>query len=463
MTSYTMRGPEADVTATGRSRGEARLRFCMVTTFYPPYNFGGDGIGIQRLSTALVRRGHHVTVLQDIDPYLMLNDGRNPTQEPDDEGVEVIRLRSRLGRLSPLLTHQTGHPVVHGRTIRRTLEQGDYDVINYHNISLVGGPGVLSAGRGLKVMMAHEHWLVCAAHVLWRHDREPCTGRECTRCVLRYRRPPQPWRYTGLLERQLEHIDLFIAMSEFSRDKHREFGFRHRMEVLPYFLPAGEAADAGPGPGAAAAPAVESGAPPEAARAGAGAPHERPYFLFVGRLERIKGVEDVIEAFRQYRAADLLIAGAGTHEAALRAQAAGLDHVRFLGRLGPAELAAAYGGALALIVPSVGFETFGIIIIEAFRQALPVIARRIGPFPEIVERARGGVLFSTPAELAVALAELQAKPDYRAQLAASGRAAFLQHWSEDVVVPRYLDLLRGAAARSPHARANRLLSNEVVS
>ncbi|HEX6135371.1 MAG TPA: glycosyltransferase family 4 protein [Longimicrobiales bacterium] len=430
--------PTADAVGAG---GERPLRFCMITTFYPPYNFGGDGIGIQRLSQALVRRGHHVTVVHDADSFVMLNGGE-PTAPAPADGVEVIGLRSRFGRLASLLTHQTGRPVVHGATIRRILEAGDYDVVNFHNISLVGGPGLLQAGAGLKVMMAHEHWLICPTHVLWRHDREPCSGRECTRCVLSYRRPPQLWRYTGYLERQLEHVDLFIAMSEFSRAKHREFGFPREMAVLPYFLPG----DGGSDPMVAA----ES-------------PHARPYFLFVGRLERIKGLEDVIEAFRAYRDADLLVAGSGTHEAELRRQAAGLENVKFLGRLDAARLAEVYRHAIALVVPSAGYETFGIILIESFRAATPVIARRLGPFPEIVERAGAGELFSTQAELIDALARLQQDTAYRARLAANGRAAFFEHWSEDVVVPRYLELLRDAAERSGRVQTARLLSNGVTS
>ncbi|HEX6309665.1 MAG TPA: glycosyltransferase family 4 protein [Longimicrobiales bacterium] len=445
MSTVTARGSGAAVGA-GRaaepeeSRSERPLRFCMVTTFYPPYNFGGDGIGIQRLSQALVRRGHHVTVIHDADSFLMLNGGREPAGVPDD-GVEVIGLRSRFGRLTSLLTHQLGRPVVHGAEIRRIIDEGRFDVVNFHNISLVGGPGVLSAGSGLKVMMAHEHWLICASHVLWRHDREPCTGRECTRCVLSYRRPPQLWRYTGYLERQLEHVDLFIAMSEFSRAKHREFGFPRDMEVLPYFLP-GDAADV-------------AGAPER--------PQERPYFLFVGRLERIKGLEDVIEAFRSYPDADLLVAGSGTHEAVLRGLAEGMDNVKFLGRLDAGRLATYYRHAIALVVPSVGFETFGIILIEAFRSSTPVIARRLGPFPEIVERAGAGELFGTGAELLAALHRLQHDAEHRARLAASGRSAFFAHWSEQVVVPRYLELLRTAAERSGRHETAGLLSNGVRS
>ena len=46
------------------------LRFCMVTTFYPPHSFGGDAIAVQRLARALVRRGHEVSVVSDRDARL---------------------------------------------------------------------------------------------------------------------------------------------------------------------------------------------------------------------------------------------------------------------------------------------------------------------------------------------------------------------------------------------------------
>ena len=55
--------------------------------------------------------------------------------------------------------------------------------------------------------------------------------------MLSYRRPPQLWRYTGAVGRAARHVDAFIAMSEFSRAKHAEFGFEPEMEVVPYFLP----------------------------------------------------------------------------------------------------------------------------------------------------------------------------------------------------------------------------------
>ena len=421
------------------------LRFLMVTTFYPPYNFGGDGIGIQRLSRGLVKRGHQVTVLHDADAYNLLNPGTDPDAPAldDDQGVEVIRLKGRVPMLSSLLTQQLGRPVVKGRRIHEVIDSGHYDVVNFHNISLVGGPGLLSyAGDAVSLYMAHEHWLVCPMHVLWRHGKELCTGRECLRCTLSYRRPPQLWRYTGYLEREIERVDAVIAMSRFSRDKHREFGFTREMEVLPYFLPD-----------------PEQGGPPVVAGA---SPHPRPYFFFAGRLERIKGLDDVIPVFRDFPDADLVIAGDGTHGAQLRALAQGMPNVKFLGRIAPDDLRQYYQHAVALVVPSECFETFGIVLIESFRQGTPVIARRLGPFPEIVEQSGGGELFSSRDELLQAMRRMQEDPHYRARLSASGYAAYVNRWSERVVVPQYLEIVRRAAARRGHMRVADALATEEV-
>jgi glycosyltransferase involved in cell wall biosynthesis len=418
------------------------LRIAMLTTFYPPFSFGGDAIGIERLSHGLVRRGHHVTVIHDEDAFHSLAPGRAPQAAPPPPGLEVVGLRSRHGLVSNLLTHQFGRPLVHGRRIAELLRNGAFDVVNFHNVSLIGGPGLLKYGSGVKLLMAHEHWLVCPTHVLWRHQRERCDGRECLKCVVNYGRPPQLWRYTGYLERELRHVDAFIAMSEFSRAKHREFGFKREMEVLPYFLPdlpADAAADAPTSP------------PMNAAQT----PLARPYFLFVGRLERIKGLDDVIPLFVEGGAggveggdaADLVIAGEGDHAPALHALARGSPRVKFLGRVAVDALAPWYRNALALIVPSVCFETFGIVLIEAFRQRLPVVARRLGPFPEIVETAQAGELFETREELAGALRRLRSDPALRARYGEAGFAAWRNHWSEAAVVPRYLDLVRRVAER----------------
>lgn len=410
-------------------------RFCFVTTFYPPFNFGGDGIGVQRLARGLARRGHAVTVVHDADAYDVLAPGPPPAAAPPDPyGVKVVTLRSRLPLLSTLLTQQTGYPVVNRSRLRRLVDEGEFDVILFNNVSLIGGPGVLAYGQAanvVKLYIAHEHWLVCPTHVLWRHGRERCDQRECLRCQLHHRRPPQLWRHTGLLDRSLAHVDAFVAMSEFSRRKHQEFGFAREMIVLPYFVPDDDRPLAG-----------EHGE----------RPHLRPYFLFVGRLEAIKGLDDVIPMFRRCPEADLLIAGDGTHGATLRGLAGDAANVRFLGRLDRADLARYYRHALALIVPSVCYETFGVIVLEAFSYGTPVLARRVGPLPEIVAQSGGGELFDNPEDLLAAMRRLLSDETARRKLGEAGAAALERLWSERAVVPRYLEVVREIAARKGLAR-----------
>jgi glycosyltransferase involved in cell wall biosynthesis len=403
------------------------LKIAMLTTFYPPHNFGGDGIGIQRLSRGLARVGCDVTVVHDTDAWRVLATGDEPEPGTEPAGIDVVRLKSRAPLVATLLTQQLGRPVVNGGRIGELLDRGDFDVINFHNISLIGGPGIWKYGRGLKLQMAHEHWLICPMHVLWRNGRERCDERRCLRCTLAHKRPPQLWRWTGHLERAARQIDVFIAMSEFSRRKHAEFGFTREMEVLPYFLPDDDEER----------PLPDSG--PSA--------HDCPFFLFVGRLERIKGVDEIILAFRQIEGADLLVAGDGEYGPTLRALAAGDPRIHFLGRVNHDQLSRYYREALAVVVPSVCFETFGIILIEAFRQGTPVIARRLGPFPEIVEAAAAGDLFENEQELLAALRRFIDDGARRRRLGECGRRAFRRYWCESVVVPRYLDIVARAAQR----------------
>lgn len=410
------------------------LRILMFTTFYPPYSFGGDAIGVQRMARALAARGHEVTVIHDEDSYLIL--GGKPSPEGAADGVRRVGLRAGNGFVANLLTQQTGRPVVHAARIRQIIDDGRFDILWYNNTSLVGGPGLLALGQGFKVYEAHEHWLVCPTHVLWRHGRELCDSRQCLKCVISYHRPPQLWRYTGLMGRMLDKTDLIIAKSEFSRAKHREFGLKQDMEVLPYFLPDLALAEVAPYAG-----------------------HPRPYFLFVGRLEKIKGLQDVFPAMDRYPDADLLILGDGDYGAELKALAAGNPRIQFLGRKSPDELNAYYLGALGLIVPSVCYETFGIILIESFRLGTPVIARRLGPFPEIVETSGGGLLFETEDELIAAMRAMQSDAPRRAAMAAKARLAFEDRWHENRVMAAYgASFAKAAHRKGDHSLAKALES-----
>ena len=396
----------------------APLRFAMVTTFYPPYNFGGDGQYVRRLTHALAARGHSVDVIHDIDVYTVLSGAKKPPPLEEPPGVTLHGLRSAIPALSVLATQQLGHPIAHGGTIRRILERG-FDVIHFHNVSLVGGPGVLAYGEAVKLYTTHEHWLVCPMHILWRHNRELCTGKQCTRCSIAHRRPPALWRMTDLLARKVRHVDAFLSLSRSCADNHRRFGFERAMRVTPSFLPDRETGD-----DKQAAPEQEA----------------PPYFLAVGRLERIKGLQDVIPLFDSTVPAELWIVGEGSYERELRKLAAGRASVKFLGRRTPGELRGLYRGAVATMAASVCYEVFPMVVLESFREATPVIARRLGPFPEIIEESNGGLLFETAADLRSAIGALLDK-NTRDRMGAEAQASFRSRWSERVAIDAYLRLI----------------------
>lgn len=405
------------------------LRVAVVTTFYPPCNFGGDGNYIRNFVHSLARRGCEVEVIYDADAWSVGTSALRPPPLPapiaQPAGVKVHQLQSRWPLASTLLTHQTGRPIVQHSAIEAILATG-FDVIHFHNISLIGGPGVLALGEGIKLYTVHDHWLICQNHILWRHNRELCDRRECFRCSMAFRRPPQPWRQTSLLENELAHVDEVIALSQSVADRHREFGLTRDMVRMASFLPDAEA-------NPSTAPSTPS--------------HSRPYFLFVGRLQTFKGLQDVIPCFDDDSPADLLVAGSGEYEAELREMAKGRRTITFLGQVGPEKLAGLYRDAIALIAPSLCYEVFPMVALEAFREATPIIARNLGPYPQIIQESQAGLLFDDEAGLREAIATLEGDAALRNRLGASGQEALAQRWTESTAIDEWLALVRSIAAR----------------
>jgi glycosyltransferase involved in cell wall biosynthesis len=290
-------------------------------------------------------------------------------------------------------------------------------------------------GEGLRLYTLHEQWLVCPTHVLLKYRRRICERPTCWRCTLTYRRPPQLWRSTGLLERGIAALDALIAPSATTARLHERFRPLVRIEQIPHFVP-----DAGAASG-------DDGA--------------EPYFLYVGRLEAIKGVDLLIESFRRRPEARLLIAGAGGVESALRRQARGLDNVRFLGWLDAEQLDGLYRGARAVIVPSRGYEAFPLVALEAFVRARPAIVHRFGALEELARESGGALTYSSPAELDAAIERLARERDLADRLGTNARQAYLERWTADAHLRRYLGLIGELRTKVP-AKSGRTLRRRPV-
>mgnify|MGYP001399062314 CR=1 FL=1 len=406
------------------------LRFCMLTTFYPPHSFGGDGMFVYRLSNLLAERGHVVDVVHCLDAYYA-QQAKEPVGDwPNHPRITLHSLKSKAGILSPLLTQQLGIPGLKATKIKRILDEGRFDVIHYHNVSAVGGPKVLEYGRAIKLYTTHEYWLVCPTHVLFKFNQEACMKPSCLRCQLSYRRPPQLWRWTGMMDRALKHIDALISPSQFTADAHKHVGLKVEKTVIPMFVPKG--------PAEKKDGESLSTFQPDA---------QHPYLLYVGRLEKLKGLQEVIPFFAQQNHVDLLVAGAGHYEAALKRLAHGSRRIRFLGALPFERLRQLYAHAVAVIVPSLCYETFGLVVAEAFSFKTPVIARDIGALSELVKMSGGGLLYRNSQELAAAIESLRRNSELKAELGERGHETYQNQWTEKQHLDRYLALIKQIGER----------------
>lgn len=243
-----------------------------------------------------------------------------------------------------------------------------------------------------------------------------------------------------LLRRAIGRLDARIAVSRPARDFH----------AGALGIPAGAFREI---PNGVRVDHFAGAAPlPELTRSGA------PTILFVGRLERRKGLDELIRAFVVLKArratARLLVVGEGPERDRCQAllPARLRSDVLFLGRVDAADLPRFYASADVFAAPNLGGESFGIVLVEAMAAGLPVVASSIPGFASLVQDGREGRLVppGDPRALADVLDALLANAALRAAMGGEGRETAARYdWS--VVAARIRDLyetlVRGAPGK----------------
>jgi colanic acid/amylovoran biosynthesis glycosyltransferase len=230
-----------------------------------------------------------------------------------------------------------------------------------------------------------------------------------------YRRRLLPTIYQRRLESLKREAAMIICVSDFIRLRLLDRGFpADKLKVIRYGIEmmAGETAG----------PIVE------------------PYALFVGRFVEKKGITYLLDAMRLLRAEGrmlpLVLIGDGPLSEPLRAAAADLGDIRFLGWQDQAAVRGWMRGALALCVPSVtaragDAEGLPNVVLEAMAAATPVIGARSAGIAEAVEDQVTGLLVppADPAALARALARLIDDPVACSAMAQAARQRAADHFS----------------------------------
>jgi glycosyltransferase involved in cell wall biosynthesis len=262
------------------------------------------------------------------------------------------------------------------RTVRRSVEQNQIDVVHAHNVFPTLSPAVFRAARAAgaaTVATLHNFRQMCLPANLLRDGRlcEDCVGHIPWRGV-RHRCYRDSVAGSALLATSLtvhrslgtfDDVSRYLAVSGFVREKHLEIGMDpERVSVKPNF------------------------AWPVAPRSGPG-----EYFLFLGRLANEKGADTLLDAWALGEPpGPLLVVGDGPQADELRAAAP--RGVEFRGQVPSHEVPGLLASARALMVPSRWFEAAPRAITEAYAAGVPVIASRIGALPEAIEEGTTGFL-----------------------------------------------------------------------
>ncbi len=168
------------------------------------------------------------------------------------------------------------------------------------------------------------------------------------------------------------------------------------------------------------------------------APHER-LVLLVGRLVYEKGFQIALEALpgviERLGNVRFLVAGSGTAESELRAQADALgltEHGTFLGSIGDDVLHSLYRIADLCVVPSI-YEPFGLVALEAMASGCPCIVADTGGLREVVPNEQVGLRFTSrdPASLATMMERVLSDDALRARLVTEASEHVLQFdWAD---------------------------------
>ena len=373
---------------------------------------------------------------------------RYRTAGGEESAVEdlIWLVRERLGEDAELLTRDSSAvsraraaagllrgglaPDEVAQAVRRTKAR----IVHAHNLHPTLGWRSLAAARAAGaavVLHLHQYRLVCATGVGFRNGAEctSCHGRNTVPGLLHNCRGSRSEAATyaaalALWQRRLaDHADAVVVPSRFARERLAEIG----------------------------APVGEARVVAHVIRAFAPASVRTPdgHALLAARLVAEKGIEVAITACR-LAGIQLVIAGEGPERARLDVGAAG---VRFVGRVGAAELAELRAGAAVALAPSLFAETFGLAAAEAMAAGLPVAASRIGALSEVVpEEWLSAPGDATALAATVGRLRAQAVADSAAGEVAIARARALT--APETVAPQLAEVY-DAALTATTARARR--------
>ncbi len=277
------------------------------------------------------------------------------------------------------------------------------DISHIHNVFPLISPSVYYCLKQLKIPIVqtiHNYRFLCPNGLLYTKNNicEECKDGNTFHCFFK-KCYNDSFLLSGLyaltfwIHRKIKtfqnKIDIFIALTNFTKDKLVEGGFpKDKIDTVGNFL-------------------LQDGIRKTY--------DKENYAVFMGRLSSEKGLMTLLKAFQKVNKFKLKMAGKGELEQELKGyiEKNKMLQVEIIGFISGKERLELLGKAKFSIIPSQWYETFGMSVLESFSVGTPVIASRIGGLPELVEEGKNGLLFSpgNVDDLAEKISYLYKNPD----------------------------------------------------
>lgn len=344
------------------------MKICIINNLYPPHARGGAEQVVKRTVDGLTQAGH--------DVVLITSTPKGGWKETDNK-LKIYRIKPKniffytQAHERTILTRLLWHffDIFHfgsAKYVEKILKEERPDVVHTHNLM---GIGFLIPRVIRKLKIRHVHTV---------HDVQLV---EPSGIILKTKE--KSWRYNGLptkvytwiMKKLFASPEVVISPSQFLLDFYNERGFFVNSYTTlvrnPLTLDFTEAVDSKQW-------TVDSG-------------HNIFNFLYLGQIEKHKGVFLLVQAFQNIENAKLHIVGSGSQLEGLKKQAG--NNVRFYGRVDREKLPELFQKMDVTVVPSLCYENSPTVIFESLYFGVPVLASRIEGIAELIREGENGFTF----------------------------------------------------------------------
>lgn len=287
------------------------------------------------------------------------------------------------------------------KKIMQVIDDFKPDVVHMNNINFQLTPSIIYGikKRGIPlVQTVHDYQMICPNHLLYNFDKntpcEKCVKGSHIHCVKnKCIHMSTVKSMLGVLEAKLysllktyKKVDLFVCPSYFLENKllSAKGYYAGKTKTIHNFINKERFTGCGR--------------------------KEESYIVFVGRLSKEKGIENIAGAAKLLPEYNFIVAGSGPDEELLH----GIENVKLAGFLTGDKLCEIMANAKLLLLPSVCYENCPLSILEAHAMGVPVVTMNSGGMAELVKDGVTGTLVSepTPEGIAIKLKETIENEDY---------------------------------------------------